>query len=74
MTIENKNFTLNPTKKTLILFTLIWVIGTGLIIYAISDSFGESFFQKKYGLLYLMLIGSTFTVAKLYYNYFKNKN
>ena len=74
MTTENKNYTLNPTKKTLILFTLGWVIGTVLLIYATTDFFKESIFQRKYLGLDFLFIGSTFKVGKLYHNYFKNKN
>lgn len=39
-----------------------------------TDLFVERFFQKKYLTLYLLMIGSTISTAKVFINYRKNKN
>jgi hypothetical protein len=65
----------NPSKNNLILFSLIWLISNGLLIISLTDLFSESFFQKKYFMIYLPMVISTYVVLKLFINYLKlNKN
>lgn len=65
----------NPSKNNLILFSLIWLISNGLLIISLTDLFSESFFQKKYFMIYLSMVISTYVVLKLFINYLKlNKN
>lgn len=70
---KNQNFLTNPTKKHLILLGLLWFISIILLILSITDLFTESFFSKKYVMMYFLMIGSTVTMGKLYFNYWKNK-
>ena len=71
---NKRNFITNPSKKNLIIFTLLWFLGIVLLTLSATDLFTESFFQKKYVLIYFLMIGSTITTIKLYKNYWKNKN
>ena len=63
------NWMSNPTKKQLILFTLIWFIGIFLITISIADLFRESFFKNSNPITYVLIIMSTITIAKLYRNF-----
>jgi len=69
-----RNFIKNPSKKDLILFTSLWLLGIILLTLSTTDLFTESFFQKKHFIIYFLMIGSTVTTGKLYFNYWKNKN
>jgi hypothetical protein len=70
---KNESFLTNPTKKHSILFGLLWFISIILLTLSITDLFTESFFQKKYVMMYFLMIGSTVATGKLYFNYWKNK-
>jgi hypothetical protein len=69
-----RNFMKNPSIKNLILFTLLWFVGIILLTLSTTDLFTESFFQKKYVMIYFLIIGSTIATGKLYFNYWKNKS
>lgn len=70
---KNKSFFTNPTKKHLVLFGILWFTSNTLLIMSITNLFAESFFQKKYVMIYFLMIGSTITTGKLYSNYLKKK-
>ena len=72
METVKRNFIKNPTIKNLILFTLLWFVGILLLTLSTTDLFTESFFQKKYVIIYFLMIGSTIATGKLYFNYWKN--
>jgi hypothetical protein len=74
METTKRNYIKNPSKKNLILFTLLWLLGILLMTLSMTDLFAERFFQKKYFLLYILMIGSTLSTAKVFINYRKNKN
>jgi len=74
MEILKRNFITKPSKKILILFTSLWIVGITLLILSMTDLFTESFLQKKYIMIYFLMIGSTITIGKLYFNYWENKN
>lgn len=61
----------SPSKNNLIVFSLIWFISNTFLIISITDLFSESFFQKKYIIIYVLMLGSTFSVSMLFLNYFK---
>ncbi|PCI08479.1 MAG: hypothetical protein COB73_06870 [Flavobacteriaceae bacterium] len=69
-----RNFIKNPSKKNLILFTLLWFLGITLLILSTTDLFIENFLQKRYIMIYFLMIGSTIATVKLYMNYWRNKN
>jgi len=69
-----KNWMNNPSKKNVILFTGASFLGIALLILSTTNLFTESFFQKKYLLIYFLMIGSTVATIKLNINYWKNKN
>ena len=67
------NWYTNPTKKQVAIFTFLWFVGIGLLIVATTDAFTESFLNKKYTVLYMIMIGATLSAARLIRNYVKNK-
>ena len=71
MKIYRTNFLKHPSKKVLIVFTALWIIGISLLTLSMTDLFTEPFFQKKYFMLYFIIIGSTIVIGKLYVNKFK---
>lgn len=70
---KKESFLTNPTKKHLIIFGLLWFISIVLLTLSITDLFTESFFQKKYVMMYFLILGSSITTGRLYFNYWKNK-
>lgn len=74
METDKRNFMKNPSIKSLILFTSLWFIGITLLTLSTTDLFTESFFKKKYVMIYFLMIGATIATGKLYFNYWKNKN
>ena len=68
------NFLTNPTKKHLVVFGLLWLIGIMLLTLSMTDLLTESFFQKKYVVMYLYMMGSSMTTGYIYYNYWKNNH
>ncbi len=67
------NWMNNPTRKQLILFTTLWILGITLLLLSMTDLFTESFFQKKNIIVYLLMIGSTLATFKLFRNFLNNR-
>ena len=74
METTKRNYIKNPSKKNLTLFTLLWLLGIVLLTLSTTDLFSESFFQKKYFMIYFLMIGSTLAIVKVHTNYRKKKN
>ncbi len=70
---KNK-FLMKPSKKVIRLIIFFWFIGNGLLVLSATDLFTDSFFQKKYVMIYFLMFFSTCTVGKLYINFFKINN
>lgn len=68
------NFIKNPSRKNLILFTSLWLFEIILFILSVTNLFTESFFQKEYLVIYLLIISSTILIINIYTNYRKNEN
>lgn len=64
----------HPTKKILLIFLATWFVGTGLLVLAATDLFRESFLNRKYIMIYVLITMSTRTTFKLLLNYFKSKS
>ena len=71
--MKKRNLINNPTKKNLIIFTIIWALGIILLILSMSNLLTENIFKGKYVMIYFLIIASTLPVFKMYNNYFKNK-
>jgi hypothetical protein len=54
----------NPTKLNLIVLISIWVVGIVFMVPAMTDFFKGSFFNRKYLMMYFLIIASTFTILK----------
>ncbi len=67
------NFMEKPSKNVLGIFTFLWIISTGLIIFSLTDLFTESLFRKENWLAIPIIFGSTTATFKLYINFWKNK-
>lgn len=63
----------NPSRKQMILFTLLYFAGILLLVLSMTDLFTESLFQGKYLLLYFLIIGSTLATFKIHLNYWNFK-
>lgn len=68
------NYIKHPTKKFLIIFLVLWIISNFLLISSITNFFTESFFNRRYTLMYFLMIWPSISVIKLILNYKKNKN
>ena len=73
MEFQKRNFLINPTGKEVLFVSILWLIGTGLLVLASTDLFTENMFQRRYLLTNFMILASTVSVAKFHYNYWKSK-
>lgn len=72
--MSNKSdFINNPSKKFLIIFTILYVISLILLLLAVTDIFRTELFTGSNTSLILLLGLSTFSLIRLYINYFKNR-
>ena len=65
------NWYQNPTKKTLIIFGLLWLISNTLLVLVLTDLFTESPLKANNIMMILSMIGSTSAVSGLYIRYYK---
>ena len=49
------------------------MVSVVLIILSVTDLFTQTVFQKKYIPVFIIVLASSRVIAKLYFNYFKNK-
>ncbi len=68
------NWYKNPTKKTLIIFGLLWLVSNMLLVLALTDLFTESILKTNNILITPYIIGSTSAVLGLYLRYYKKNN
>ncbi len=68
--MNDKNFITHPTIKTLIVFTLVYLLSISLLVYASFDDDGN--FERPNFMLVVMVLLSIWQLLKLYRNYFKN--
>ena len=69
---EKINWYENPSKKTLIIFGLLWAISNMLLVLVLTDLFTENPLKAKNIMLMVFMLGSTFSVSQLYVRYYKN--
>ena len=60
-----------PSKKQLIILIIIWLFGITLSILAVTDLFSQNFFQKGSLIIYVLMIGATLSIVKVWANYKK---
>ena len=70
---QKRNWVTHPTKRNLLIIVTAWFVGNSLLILSTTDLFTESFFNKKYVMIYAMMIMSTWTTFKVTLNYFKTR-
>lgn len=63
-----------PTKRNLRIIVTIWLVGTVLLVLSITNFFEDSFFNKSFLMIYVMMFTSTWTVFEVVRNYFKKRN
>jgi hypothetical protein len=68
---DQNKILLNPTKKVVKIVFIAWLIGTMLMVLAMTDLFRMSFFNKKYLVAYFLLLSSTGTLIVVCINYLK---
>jgi uncharacterized membrane-anchored protein len=64
----------NPTKKQVVMASLIWLIGLILLLLPMTDFFSESPLKRKFLGVALLLVMATFTLFCVYLNYFRNRS
>jgi len=74
MKIKKNNRLKKPSRKQMILYTLIYFASIILLVLSMTDLFSESIFKGKYILLYFLMIGVTFQTHKMHLNYWNLKN
>ncbi len=72
-TQQPTNWIKHPKVSHLILFIAAWLIGVGLLLFVITDSFTQYEFSKRHIILYLLIFGSTWTTCEVALNYFRNR-
>lgn len=61
----------NPSLKVVVIFVSIWLIGSMLILLAMTDFFKSGFQPDKHLPSGLLMITSTIATLKLIRNYFR---
>ncbi len=61
----------NPSKRYVIIFIIIWLLGNTLLVLSSTDVFRISFFRRKNVLYAFLMIWSTFSLIQIYRNYRK---
>ncbi len=73
-----KNIKINeqkpPSKKNLIILTILWLFSTITFVLLMTDFFKESPFKGSYIAFYMGLFVSTLGIIKIYSNYRKSKS
>ena len=72
MKTKRDNWPKNPSRNQVLFISALWVIGNLLIILSMTDLFSESIFQRRYFLLYLLILVSTLATLKIIISYFKS--
>jgi hypothetical protein len=70
---NQSDWTKRPTKKQIIVITVLWLVSVLLLVIAITDFFHTSILSKKDIFSYFLILWVSYTVFKIYLNYFKNK-
>mgnify|MGYP001440439919 CR=1 FL=1 len=68
---QTANWIKNPSKKQLILFTILSTFGIVLTIAVITDLFTENPLKRKNLMLFLLGVGSMIATLKLHLAYWK---
>ena len=74
MKYKKNNWINNPSRKQIILFTLVYLIAVLLLVLSMTNLFTESIIQKKYIMIFFLIISSTLATIKVHLNYWKLKN
>jgi uncharacterized membrane-anchored protein len=72
---ENRiiNWINNPSKGIVLLISILWLISAFLLVFAVTDFFTESFFQRKFLTIYMLLATSAFTTVIIHIKYWSSK-
>jgi len=69
-----KNWYTHPTKTVLIIIISIWLLGLGLLLLALTDSFNKKLeFNREATLVFGLIGSSTAFVYETFIKYLKNK-
>lgn len=70
---QNRNWVTHPTKKTLLLTVTACLLGNVLLTLSITNFFTESFINKSYIMVYVLMIMPTLTTLKVIVNFVKTR-
>lgn len=68
---QKQHWVTHPTRRNLLMVVIVWIVANGLLVIAITDLFRESVINKKYTLIYAMMLFSTWITVNVISNYFK---
>ena len=71
--IGNKNWIANPTKKQVIFYLSICLIGWVSLLLSMTNFFTESPFKRNYFIFYFLLVSTMVTAVRVVHNYNRNK-
>ena len=72
MKSERPGWVTNPTKKDIFLYAGLWVVGTALLVFAISNLFTENPFLIKNGMAFFLILLPLIFLFQMIRNYFIN--
>jgi hypothetical protein len=72
-TEQRRNWVTHPTRRNILIIGTAWFVGNGLLVLSTTDLFTESFISKRYIMIYVMMIMSTWTTFQVTLNYFKTR-
>lgn len=57
----------------MIFFVVAWLIGCTLLVLAMTDLFRQSFFNRRYTMVYFLMACATVSVGRVGVAYYKNR-
>jgi len=70
---KKTNWLKNPSKSQIATILTTGLIGISLLILSMTDLFRESPFQRKYLMLYLLILSTIIVMTRACINYIKSK-
>ena len=68
--MNDKNFVTHPSKNVLVVFTILQIVGIGLMFFGLFNEDGS--FDRPNIMIQILIAMGIWTLIKLYLNYFKN--
>jgi hypothetical protein len=70
---NSHNLFINPTKKQVLYFFILWLIGVVLLLLVTTDLFTKNPFKRENFALGMLAFSSTISMLSVVSKYYKNK-